>query len=212
MRGGTGRPLTAEDGERVLRGSSRRFPRLSRAAFVLSTLLAVVAALKCVATMFVPDILRGPAVMNGSARAVVVWFGVVLYLAHNAFMLLFATPLNRLFLGEVAMMGLSTAAGIALAATIDVDELAGRCDPRLLARSPAAFIAVIVVGNGPVWLKGALPDILHDAPHEALAGTGLTMTCTPEIGPPQCRVARPTKESDHAREALPPRGEHRQAA
>jgi hypothetical protein len=183
------------------RASRWPFPPLPRAAYVLSTLLAVVSAFTCAATVLLPGILRGPAVMNGSARgtalvalvgavptlvaatwlarrgstrAVVVWFGVVLYLAYNAFMLLFATPFNRLFLGDVAMLGLSIASGIALAATIDVDELAARCDPRLAARALAAFIAVIVVGNGLVWLKGALPGILHDAPLKALVGTGLT--------------------------------------
>ena len=103
MRDARGTPLTAEDGERVLRGSCRRSPRPPRAAYVLSTLLALVAA---------------------------------------------------------------------------------RCDPRLPARALANFIAVIVVGSGLVWLKGAMPGILHDAPLAALAGTGLTMTCTHEIGPP----------------------------
>lgn len=115
---------------------------------------------------------------RGSARAVVVWFGAVLYLAYNAFMLLLATPFNRLFLGNVAMMGLSIATGIALAAMIDVEELAGRCDRRLPARLLAAFIAVIVVGNGLLWLRGALPGIVDDAPLKALEGTGLTTVPT----------------------------------
>lgn len=68
MTDGRDAPGTAENGERVLPGSSQRFPRLPRTAYVLSTLLAVVAAITCAATVFVPDILRGPAVMNGSAR------------------------------------------------------------------------------------------------------------------------------------------------
>ena len=163
--------------------SGAPFPPLPRVAYILSTLLAVVAALTCAATAFVPGILRGPAVMNGSARgtalvalvaavptllgalwlarggsarAIVVWLGVVMYLAYNAFMLLLATPFNRLFLGNVAMMGLSIAAGIALVAAVDVRELAGRCDRRLPARLLAAFIAVVVVANGLLWLRGAL--------------------------------------------------------
>jgi hypothetical protein len=183
----------------------RPFPRLPRVANVLSTLLAAVAAITCAATVLVPEILRGPAVMNGSARgtalvalvgavptlviamwlarggsarAVVVWLGAVMYLAYNAFMLLLATPFNRLFLGNVAMMGLSIAAGITLAATIDVEELAARCDPRLPARTLAAFIAVIVVGNGLLWLKGAMQGIVRDVPLEALDGTGLTTVPT----------------------------------
>ena len=181
------------------------FPALPRTAYVLAALLAVVTAVTCAATVFVPNILRGPAVMNGSARgtalvalvgavptlalamwlarrgsarAVVVWLGAVLYLAYNAFMLLLATPFNRLFVGNVGMMGLSIATGIALAAAIDVDELAARCDRRLPARLLAAFIAVIVIANGLIWLKGALQGIVHDVPLKALEGTGLTTVPT----------------------------------
>jgi hypothetical protein len=204
MADGRGAPTSAANGQSALPGSSR-FPPLPRIAYVLSLLLAVVAALTCAPTVFAPDILRGPAVMNGSARgtalialvgavptllvamwlarrgsarAVVVWLGAVMYLAYNAFMLLLATPFNRLFLGNVAMMGLSIATGIALVATIDVDELAGRCDRRLPARLLAAFIAVVVVANGLLWLRGALQGIVDDVPLKALAGTGLTTVPT----------------------------------
>jgi hypothetical protein len=198
--------ISTTDGRvRAAATATRPFPPLPRVAYVLSTLLAVVAALTCAATVFLPGILRGPAVMNGSARgtalialvcavptlavamwrasrgstrAVIVWLGVVMYLAYNAVMLLLATPFNRLFLGNVAMMGLAIAAGIALVATVDVHELARRCDPRLPARSLAAFIAVIVVGNGLLWLKGATQGIIRDVPLQALAGTGLTTVPT----------------------------------
>jgi hypothetical protein len=181
------------------------FPPLPRAAYILALLLAITAALTCAATVLAPEILRGPAVMNGSARgtalialigavptlllavwlarhgsarAVVVWFGAVMYLAYNAFMLLLATPFNRLFLGNVAMMGLSIATGIVLAATIDVEELSRRCDRRLPARALAAFIAVIVVANGLLWVKGAMQGIVNDVPLKALEGTGLTTVPT----------------------------------
>ena len=171
----------------------------------MGVLLAVATALTCAATAFVPGILRGPAVMmgsargtalvcivgavptlavamwrarGGSARAVVVWLGTVMYLGYNAFMLLFATPFNRLFLGTVAMTGLSIAGGIALAATADVLELARRCDRRLPARTLAAFIAVVAVANGLLWLRGALQGIVRDVPLPALEGTGLTTVPT----------------------------------
>jgi hypothetical protein len=68
MTDGRGAPETVEDGEPASHDSGRRFPGLPRAAYVLSSLLAVVTALTCAATVLVPDILRGPAVMNGSAR------------------------------------------------------------------------------------------------------------------------------------------------
>ena len=196
----------ATDGRRrVADTAARPFPPLPRAVYVLSALLAFAAALTCAATVLLPGILRGPAVMNGSARgtalialvcavptlavamwqarrgstrAIIVWLGAVMYLAYNAVMLLLATPFNRLFLGNVAMMGLAIAAGIALVATADVHELARRCDPRLPARSLAAFIAVIVVGNGLLWLKGALQGIVRDVPLAALVGTGLTTVPT----------------------------------
>ena len=103
-------------------------------AYWLSGALAVAAALSALMTYLVSDVLRGPAVMNGSARgtalvvllvgvpvlacslvldrrgsaiAVVTWLAAVGFLLYNALMFVFATPVNRLFLLYLAMLSLA---------------------------------------------------------------------------------------------------------
>jgi hypothetical protein len=102
---------------------------LVRSTYWLSGALALVMALAAAATFTIPGVLRGPAVMNGSARgtalvilvlalpalliamrsagkgsirALIVWLGVIAYLSYNAVMFIFATPFNQLFLLYVA--------------------------------------------------------------------------------------------------------------
>src|SRR6202158_900107 len=100
-----------------LNGASRsvlmRGTALARSAYWLSGALALVTALAAATTFFIPGVLRGPAVMNGSARgtalgillvgvpalliamwstakgstrALIVWLGVIAYLSYNAVM------------------------------------------------------------------------------------------------------------------------------
>ena len=103
-------------------------------AYWLSGALAVAAALSALLTYLVSDVLRGPAVMNGSARgaalvvlvvgvpvlacslvlarrgsaiAVVTWLAAVGFLLYNALMFVFATPVNRLFLLYLVMLSLA---------------------------------------------------------------------------------------------------------
>src|SRR5664280_525963 len=103
----------------------RAFPQPPGVPEWLAWALALVAALTCALVVFVPGVLRGNAVMNGSARgtalvmlvvavpclvaglvgtrngsvrAIASRLGAVAYLRYNAVQLLFATPFDRLFL------------------------------------------------------------------------------------------------------------------
>jgi hypothetical protein len=94
------------------------------AAYWLSAALAVAAAASSLLTFTIPSLLRGTAVMNGSARgtalvvllagvpalacsmllaargsaaAVITWLGATGFLLYNSLMFVFATPANRLF-------------------------------------------------------------------------------------------------------------------
>lgn len=156
---------------------------------------AVAAAL----TFFIPDILNGPAVMNGSARgtalimlvlgvpvllasiwlerrgsrwASMVRIGVLAYLAYNAFLLLFATPFNRLFLLYIAAM---SSTGFALGVSllrVDAAAVADRL-PRLPARVIGGYIWLIVVLNVLLWLRTVVPASFALDPTSFLAGTGM---------------------------------------
>jgi hypothetical protein len=156
---------------------------------------AVAAAL----TFFIPNILNGPAVMNGSARgtalimlvlgvpvllasiwlerrgsrwASMVRIGVLAYLAYNAFLLLFATPFNRLFLLYIAAM---SSTGFALGVSllrVDAAAVADRL-PRLPARVIGGYIWLIVVLNVLLWLRTVVPASFALDPTSFLAGTGM---------------------------------------
>jgi hypothetical protein len=164
----------------------------------LSGVLAAVAAAACLANLFVPGLLSGPDVMNGSAkgtslvallvavpllavaawragvgsfRALVVTTGITAYLLYNSVLFLFGTPFNQAFLLYAAMLGLAvwTLAALSVALWSGVAELATDV-PRWV---PAGMWSVVVL-NATVWLARVLPAMLDDDPTDWLAGTGLT--------------------------------------
>jgi hypothetical protein len=164
----------------------------------LSALLAVVAVVVGGGTLFLPDVLSGTAVMNGSARgtaavvllvavpllagsvvlasrgslrACAVWVGVVAYLAYNAVMFCFATPFNPLFPAYVTMLALSIAC---LAGLVGHTLGAAPADPGGAARWVAGFMVTVVVLNTALWLSDVVPALFSEQPTAMLEGTGLT--------------------------------------
>jgi len=173
---------------------------LARSTYWLSGALALVTAAAAAASFFIPGVLRGPAVMNGSARgtalvvlvlavpvlliamwsaasgsirALIVWLGAIAYLAYNAVMFLFATPFNQLFLLYVAMFSLCFWSATSILHQVDVDALRARFSPRLPVRGLAAYALVIVVLNALAWLRNVVPGVLSNTPPAWLDGTGL---------------------------------------
>lgn len=169
------------------------------APYRIGAALAVVAGLCAAATVFWPDVLSGPAVMQGSARgtatvmlflavptllagrrwtasgdarAAFVWLGALGYLTYNSVLLVFATPFNALFLLSTTTLGLSIAGLIALLTAVDVPRLAVRASA-VPARAIATYLGVIVVGNALVWLKVVVPALGEGEDPAFLAGTGL---------------------------------------
>lgn len=166
----------------------------------LSSALAVVATASAALTFFLPNALSGPAVTTGNARGTalvmmaagvpllvfsmlgatrgswrlhVVWMGVVSYLTYNAFLLLFGTPLNSMFLLYVATLSLGLfSLGTLVHATNPhavSDQLVDV--PR---RSLAIYTWTIVGLNALIWLRGIIPTIGAAEPTAALDGLGLT--------------------------------------
>jgi hypothetical protein len=187
-----------------LDGASRsvfiRSMALARSTYCLSGLLALVTALAVAATFFIPGVLRGPAVMNGSARgtalvilvvgvpalliamwsvakgsirALIVWLGVIAYLSYNAVMFAFATPFNQLFLLYLAMFSLCFWSATSILHQVDIEALRARFSPRLPVRGLAAYALVIVALNALAWLRNVVPSVLSSTPPSWLDGTGL---------------------------------------
>lgn len=173
--------------------------RLPRHVVVLSLALAVVAGVTAALTFFLPDVLLGPPVTNGNARgtalvmlvggvpvllasvylvsrgswrAVFFWFGSMFYLAYNAFLLLFLTPINNLFLLYLATQSLSVFAIFMLYSAIDRDRLVARIRA-LPHRAMAVYIWVLVALNALAWLRVAVPTVLSDDPLSLVEGTGV---------------------------------------
>ncbi|WP_146067323.1 hypothetical protein [Arthrobacter sp. SX1312] len=171
------------------------------AAHGLSAALGAATLLAASASFFVPGVLEGPAVTRGnlrgtalvlmvlavpllfasmsfaarnSARALVVWLGVVAYIIYQAVLFLFGTPFNSLFLVYVAMLSLALWSAAALMRQIDLGEFSARFDERLPARRIATYAFVIAALNALVWLRTIVPAMLSDAPHAFLDGSGMT--------------------------------------
>ncbi|MEA2635955.1 MAG: hypothetical protein QOH92_2722 [Chloroflexota bacterium] len=182
------------------RNGQRAVTALTQTTYWLSGALAVVATVAGVATFFVPNLLGGPAVMNGSARgtalvifaiavptliiamlatsrgslrALIIWLGAAAYLLYNSLVLLVLTPANRLFLLYVAMLSLSIWSISALIRQIDVGALRDRFSLGLPARGIAIYTAVIVLLNALIWLRGIVPTIFASGSPAFLNGTGV---------------------------------------
>ncbi|MFZ0161493.1 MAG: hypothetical protein WAL50_20880 [Kineosporiaceae bacterium] len=168
-------------------------------AYPVGAALALVTTIGAAATFFVDGVLRGPAVMQGSARGtalvmlavavpallagmwlarrgsvrgVLAWLGALGYLIYNAVMLLFGTPFNRLFLFYVAILGLALAGTISLLCGLDVPALAERLR-EAPARAIAVYVWVIAAANALIWLRVVVPGLGAEGAPAFLDGTGL---------------------------------------
>jgi hypothetical protein len=170
------------------------------ALYRTSIALASVAAAAAALTAFAPGVLRGTAVMNGSARgtalAVLVvavpslsiaifrvsrgavrpaisWLGAAAFILYNSVLFLFATPFNSLFLLYVAAFALAFWTLVLLLRAMDVESFASRIATRVPARGLAVYLAVIALINAVAWLAVVVPALFQRSP-SFLAGTGLT--------------------------------------
>jgi hypothetical protein len=187
--------LAGEAGRPVLRRGGT--------AFWLSGLLAVTTAATCLLTFLVPGVLHGTAVMNGSARgtalavlllgvpvlavsmalawagsarAVLCWLGAAGFVLYNSVMFLFATPFNRLFLLDVAMLALAAWSVGALLWQTDVAGLGRRFAGSAPVRPVAIYMWVIVALNALAWLSRIVPALTSGGQAAFLRGTGLPIT------------------------------------
>jgi len=188
LTGATGSPAT-----------SAKARRLGAHVYVLSLALAVIAAAASALTFFVPGILLGPAVTNGNARgtalvilvlaipvlllaiwferrgswrAVFVWLGAWFYLVYNAFLFLFLTPFNSLFLLYITFQSLALFSTLALVRAVDPGWTINSMR-RLPVKGLAIFVWTIVVLNAMAWLQEVVPAIVAENPASFLEGLGV---------------------------------------
>jgi hypothetical protein len=174
---------------------------LAPSTYWLSGALAVVAAAGAAATFFIPGVLRGPAVMNGSARgtalvvlviaipalllsmraaaagsvrALIVWMGAIAYITYQTVLFIFETPFNQLFLVYLAMFSLSFWSVVSILRQLDLESLRARFSPKLPVRGLATYALIMVVLNALAWLQSVVPGVLSSAPPSWLDGTGTT--------------------------------------
>ena len=173
--------------------------RVGAAALALA--LAGVATVTCSLVLFLPDVLTGPAAMNGSARgtalvalvvavpllvaavalcergsarAVPVWLGSIAFLLYNSVLFVFASPFNDLFLPCVLMLSLAIWALVAALSDLDVEAFGRMFASSTPVRPVAAYIAVVAGANAVLWLAPVLRATFEDGPPAFLQGTGLT--------------------------------------
>lgn len=170
------------------------------ALYGTSTAMAAVAAAAAALTAFVPGVLRGTAVMNGSARGTALavlfvavpslvvamfrvsrgavrpaisWLGATAFVLYNSVLFLFATPFNSLFLIYVATFALGFWTLVLLLRAFDVESFGSRIASSVPARGLAVYMAAIAVLNAAAWLAVVIPALFQRSP-SFLVGTGLT--------------------------------------
>lgn len=181
---------------------SRTTAAASRTLTTASVLAAVTSAVALVAagwTFVDPGLLHGPAAMQGSARgtavvlgamavpvlllsvravrrgsarALVVWGGALLYVVYNAVLFLFLTPFNAAFLVYVALLASALWAAGYLLASPEVWRVATVISKRASVRWVSVYVWVVVALNTLAWLAMIIPSLTeHPAP--MLEGTGV---------------------------------------
>jgi hypothetical protein len=154
-----------------------------RTAFVLSLLIAVLAAVASIAGLAVPGIYRETAwvvpqnrgqdlvtfvallvfipcafaTQRGSPRGTLIWLGLLGYLAYTYTGAAFAYGFNILFLVYVALFGLTGAALIAGLSAIDVVELRNSFDDTVPRKMVVTFLLTMAAILCLLWFSQIIP-------------------------------------------------------
>ena len=112
-------------------------------------------------------------VLRGSAPALLVWLGFVIYLIYAFAIYAFALHFNSLFLLYVAVLGLSFYALVGALAGLDVARVTGP----LLQSAHRAGASVLLIAVGAMfallWLAEILPNLTAHTVPESLRATAL---------------------------------------
>jgi hypothetical protein len=175
--------------------------RLGTAPYVLTTLLAIDAAVGSLGSLLRPDLLHGPAVsignLRGTALTVLVvalpvmaasmlavrrgaligiagWLGGLAYTGYQGGLFLVGTPFNGFFLFYVGIAGLAVWSAIALVPRLPVDAYSLRFRPELRVRLVAGWLVLLAAAFYALWLKAIVPALFASDAPAFLVGTGMT--------------------------------------
>jgi hypothetical protein len=95
-------------------------------------------------------------VRRGSARAQLVWVGMLAYGVYNYGLYVFGSAFNDLFLVHVAAFSGSVFALVFALSALDVAGIAARLRPRTPTRWISGFLGLLAVGLGGMWIVNAL--------------------------------------------------------
>lgn len=159
-----------------------------KTAYILSTLIAVLAAAASAAGLLWPGLYRDNAFVRttwlgndavtlllavpslalalflsrrGSLRARLVWMGALDYMLYNYAFYLFGTAFNVLFLVYVALLGLSIFALIFALPNLDTATIAARFNPRTPVRWIGGYFLFVAFGLTFVYLMMTLGFIVN---------------------------------------------------
>ena len=184
-----------------LRPSNEHAAQLvGRASIVLSLCAALAAFAASSASLVWPDVLRGPAAMNGSLQgtalvmlvvtlpvligsmwlvergstiALLGWLGAVSSIAYQGIMFAYATPFNAFFFLYVAMLALGMWSMVVVAIRTPVARLALAIGTRAPVRLVAGWLLLNMAAFLLLWLRATVPAVFSSEPPEFLAGTGM---------------------------------------
>jgi hypothetical protein len=175
----------------------------SRAAFVVSGVLAVEAAVTSALVFFAWGVLENDAPMSvgnmrgtalavlviavpllvlamalaarGSRRALYLWAGALAYLAYNAVLFCFGSHFSSFFLLLTTMLALSFWALIALLTSLDPERLRA-ASSGVPVRLVAGYLLVLAIAFAMLWLRDIVPGIVHNVAPASYEGTGLIVS------------------------------------
>jgi hypothetical protein len=108
---------------------------------------------------------------RGSARAQIVWLGVLAYVAYT-YLYVFAFDFNRLFLLYVALLSLTVYTIVRALVAIDVQALAAGFGERAPVRSVSNFLWTIGGALGLIELMQIIPSLIKGDVPEFVVKTG----------------------------------------
>lgn len=175
----------------------------SRAAFVVSAVLAIEAAVTGALVFFAWGVLESDAPMSvgnmrgtalavlviavpllglamalaarGSQRALYLWAGALAYLAYNAVLFCFGSHFSSFFLLLTTMLALSFWALLSLLTSLDLQRLRA-ASSGVPVRLVAGYLLVLAVAFATLWLRDIVPGIVHNVAPASYEGTGLVVS------------------------------------
>jgi len=112
-------------------------------------------------------------VRTNSTRALMVWFGALIYVVYSYLMYAFFVHFGPVFLLYVAVLGLSAFTLVGAAASLDRDELSRQWQPNLRLRSASVVLVGIGIAFGMLWLSSIARALVAGTAPEGVAEIGM---------------------------------------